>query len=148
MTREQKLWPRVVDVGITNPEPALLVPRPQSFGVADPPGREVQISLVRSFKRPPVRQGDVPLPPITPWPRRIYSVPAEVNSLAVPDAQHFQYIHVFELPHGDKPAAAARKRTASAQVKPKALNHQAAPFTNRFGVQNGIHAPRLFGHQL
>ena len=148
MTREQKLWPRVVDVGITNPEPALLVPRPQSFGVADPPGREVQISLVRSFERPPVRRGDVPLPPITPWPRRIYSVPAEVNSLAVPDAQHFQYVHVFELPHGDKPTAAARKRTASAQVKPKALNHQAAPFTNQFGVRNGIHARRLFGHQL
>jgi peptidoglycan/xylan/chitin deacetylase (PgdA/CDA1 family) len=104
-TVEHALWPPVVgmDMG-TAPVTALAVPSPKSFGVADPPGRTVAVSLVRSFDRPPVRQGEVPLPPISPWPRRAYSAPVEVGSFAVPAAQNFQYSHLFETPHRDRTA--------------------------------------------
>jgi hypothetical protein len=153
MTPEQKLWPRVVgmDVG-TTPVSELAVPSPASFGVSDPPGRTIEVLLVRSFDRQPVRQGEVPLPPVTPWPRRLYSAPVEVDALAVPAAQNFQYSRIFEIPHADR--TAARKRPASSgsyMIKPKTPNQPAAHVTNQLGVQTGIHAsspPHLFGHQL
>lgn len=148
-------WPSMVGIDMgTAPAPELAVPSPKSFGIADPPGQSVAISLARSFDRPPVHQGEVPLPPISPWPRGIYLVPIEVDSFAIPAAQNFQYSYISEIQRGDGTDAASRRRTASSgshALKPKVVSHPAPRGTNQFRVQRGIHAaspPRLFGHQL
>ena len=151
-TPGQKLWPRVVDIDMaTLPGPALPVPSPESFGLADPPGRTLDVALARSFPRPLLREGHVPSP-ISPWPPLTSLAPMEVTGLAVPAAENFQYAHLFELPRTAGAGAAVRKRTASAgPVKPKARNQPVPRGTNPFWGQSGTRAaspPRLFGHQL
>ena len=67
-TPAQKLWPGVADIDMaTLPAPALPVPSGESFGLADPPGRPVDVAWARSFPRPLLREGHLPAP-ISPWP--------------------------------------------------------------------------------
>ena len=48
------LWPRVVVTDMATSAPALTVPSPASFGVADPPGAMVALSLAPGFDRAPL----------------------------------------------------------------------------------------------
>ena len=107
------LWPRVVVTDMATSAPALTVPSPASFGVADPPGPAVAVSLAPGFDHAPPRPGEVSPPPVAPWPRPNYSAPATAGSFAVPAAQNFQYAHVFAGPRRDTTGVAARKRVAS-----------------------------------
>ena len=151
-TPVQKLWPGVADIDMaTLPAPALPVPALESFGLADPPGRTVDVAWARSFPRPLLREGRLPAP-VSPWPSLIPPVPVAVAGLAVPAAENFQYAHLFALPRTAGAGAAVRKRTASAgPVRPKTRTQPVARGINPFGGQTGTRAaspPRLFGHQL
>jgi peptidoglycan/xylan/chitin deacetylase (PgdA/CDA1 family) len=151
-TPAQKLWPGVADIDMaTLPAPALPVPSGESFGLADPPGRPVDVAWARSFPRPLPREGHLPAP-ISPWPSLIPPAPVEVAGLVVPAAENFQYAHLFALPRTAGAGAAVRKRTASAgPVRPKTRTQPVARGLNPFGGWTGTRAaspPRLFGHQL
>ena len=69
------LWPRVVVTDMATSAPALTVPSPASFGVADPPGPVVALSLAPGFDHMPLQPGEVSTPPVAPWPRPNYSAP-------------------------------------------------------------------------
>jgi hypothetical protein len=99
------LWPRVVVTDMATSAPALTVPSPASFGVADPPGRRSRCPWLPGFDHRPLRPGEVPPPPVAPWPRPNYSAPASGGSFAVPAAQNFQYAHVFAGPRRDTTGA-------------------------------------------
>ena len=145
------LWPRVVVTDMATSAPALTVPSPASFGVADPPGPAVALSLVPGFDHAPLRPGEVSPPPVTPWPRPNYSAPATAGSFAVPAAENFQYAHVFAGPRRDTTGIAARKRIASSPahgVRAKASYRPAPRVTSPFGGSRTASPPRLFGHQL
>jgi peptidoglycan/xylan/chitin deacetylase (PgdA/CDA1 family) len=151
-TPAQKLWPGVADIDMARlPAPALPVPSGESFGLADPPGRPVDVAWARSFPRPLPREGHLPAP-ISPWPSLIPPAPVEVAGLVVPAAENFQYAHLFALPRTAGAGAAVRKRTASAgPVRPKTRTQPVARGLNPFGGWTGTRAaspPRLFGHQL
>ena len=61
------LWPRVVVTDMATSAPALTVPSPASFGVADPPGPAVvALSLAPRFDHVPPRPGEVTPPPVAP----------------------------------------------------------------------------------
>ncbi len=145
--REHQYWPRVVaPVGQESPEPVLAAPNPENFGVMDPRDAAVKVALTPSFERPPVRDGDVPLPPVALWPRPVsYSVPA-ANTLPIPGRHNFRYSRVFQL---DKPKLATRKPattpasgTTSTQAKPKDPNSTGST------AANAPRPPRLIGHQF
>jgi peptidoglycan/xylan/chitin deacetylase (PgdA/CDA1 family) len=143
------LWPRVVVTEMATSAPALTVPSPASFGVADPPGATVALSWAPGFDHAPLRPGEVPPPPVT-WPRPNDSGPA-AGSFAVPAAQNFQYARVFASPRRDTAAVAVRKRIAASPahgVRAKASNRQAPRVTSPFGGSRTASPPRLFGHQL
>jgi len=145
------LWPRVVVTDTATSAPALTVPSPASFGVADPPGPAVALSLVPGFDHAPLRPGEVSPPPVTPWPRPNYSAPATAASFAVPAAENFQYAHVFAGPRRDTTGIAARKRIASSPahgIRAKASYRPAPRVTSPFGGSRTASPPRLFGHQL
>jgi hypothetical protein len=128
----------------------LTVPSPASFGVADPPGPAVALSLAPGFDHMPLQPGEVSTPPVAPWPRPIYSAPP-AGSFAVPAAQNFQYSRVFAGPRRDTTGGAARKRVASSPangVRAKASNRSAPRVTSPFGGPRTASPPRLFGHQL
>jgi peptidoglycan-N-acetylglucosamine deacetylase len=121
---EMKVWPRLVNIGVPPAESELEVPSPKNFGLPDVPGAPVKVALVPNFDRPPVREGEIPLPPVTPWPRQLYSVPTERETLAAPAAQNFKYARVFKMPGSErtrKPAASATQIAA----KPKDPNQPA-----------------------
>jgi peptidoglycan/xylan/chitin deacetylase (PgdA/CDA1 family) len=144
------LWPRVVVTDMASSAPALTVPSPASFGVADPPGPAVALSLAPGFDHMPLQPREVLTPPVAPWPRPIYSAPA-AGSFAVPAAQNFQYSRVFAGPRRDPTGVAARKRVASSPaqgVRAKASNRSAPRVTSPFGGSRAASPPRLFGHQL
>src|SRR3954471_3113386 len=88
------LWPRVLVTDMATSAPALTVPSPASFGVADPPGPAVAVSLAPGFGHATLQRGEVSTPPVAPWPRPAYAAPA-AGSFAVPAAQNFQYARVF-----------------------------------------------------
>ena len=145
------LWPRVVVTDMATSAPALTVPSPASFGVADPSGLAVAVSLVPGFDQAPPHPGEVPPPPVAPWPRPNYSAPATAASFAVPAAENFQYAHVFAGPRRDTTGGAERKRVASSPangVRAKASNRPAPRVTSPFGGSRTASPPRLFGHQL
>jgi len=148
---ERGLWPRVVVTDMATSAPALTVPSPASFGVADPSGLAVAVSLVPGFDQAPPHPGEVPPPPVAPWPRPNYSAPTAAGSFAVPAAQNFQYAHVFAGPRRDTTGGAERKRVASSPangVRAKASNRPAPRVTSPFGGSRTASPPRLFGHQL
>jgi hypothetical protein len=145
------LWPRVVVTDMATSAPALTVPSPASFGIADPPGAMVALSLAPGFDHAPLRPGEVSPPPVAPWPRPNYTSPATAGSFAVPAAQNFQYARVFTGPRRDTAGVAARKRVASSPadgVRAKAPNRAAPRVTSPFGGSRTASPPRLFGHQL
>ena len=144
------LWPRVVVIDMAASAPALTVPSPASFGVADPPDPAVALSLAPGFDHMPLQPGEVSTPPVAQWPRPNYSAPA-AGSFAVPAAQNFQYSRVFAGPRRDPAGVAARKRVASSPaqgVRAKASNRSAPRVTSPFGESRAASPPRLFGHQL
>jgi len=131
--------------------PALTVPSPVSFGVADPPGPVVALSLAPGFDHMLLQPGEVLTPPVAPWPRPNYAAPAAAGLFAVPAAQNFQYSRVFAGPRRDPTGVAARKRVASSPaqgVRAKASNRSAPRVTSPFGGSRAASPPRLFGHQL
>jgi hypothetical protein len=141
----------VVVTDMATSAPALTVPSPASFGVADPPGAMVALSLAPGFDRAPLQPGEVSPSPVAPWPRPNYSTPSTVGSFAVPAVQNFQYSRVFAGPRRDTTGGAARKRVASSPangVKAKASNRPAPRVTSPFGGSRTASPPRLFGHQL
>ena len=145
------LWPRVVVTDMATSAPALTVPSPASFGVADPPDPAVAVSLAPGFDHAPPRPGEVSPPPVAPWPRPNYSAPATAGSFAIPAAQNFQYSRVFAGPRRDTTGVAARKRVASSPahgVRAKASNRSAPRVTSPFGGSRAASPLRLFGHQL
>ena len=145
------LWPRVVVTDMATSAPALTVPSPASFGVADPSGLAVAVSLAPGFDHMPLQPGAVSPPPVAPWPRPNFSAPSMAGSFAVPAAQNFQYAHVFAGPRRDTTARAARKRVASSPangVRAKASNRPAPRVTSPFGGSRTASPPRLFGRQL
>ena len=118
--------------------PALTVPSPASFGVADPSGLAVAV-CAPGFDHMPLQPGAVSPPPVAPRPRPNFSAPSMAGSFAVPAAQNFQYAHVFAGPRRDTTARAARKRVASSPangVRAKASNRPAQRVTSPFG---GLH---------
>ena len=147
---ERGLWPRVVVTDMAASVPALTVPSPASFGVADPPGPAV--ALAPGFEHMPLQPGEVPTSRVVAqWPRPNYSAPIAAGSFAVPAAQNFQYSHVFAGPRRDTTGGAARKRVASSPaqgVRAKASNRAAPRVTSPFGGPRTASPPRLFGHQL
>jgi peptidoglycan-N-acetylglucosamine deacetylase len=145
------LWPRVVVTDMAASAPALTVPSPASFGVADPPGRAVALSLAPGVDRGPLQPGEVSPSPVAPWPRPNYSGPSTAGSFAVPAAQNFQYSRVFAGPRRDTAGDAARKRVASSRangVRAKASNRSAPHVASPFGGSRTASPPRPFGHQL
>jgi hypothetical protein len=143
------LWPRVVVTDMATSAPALTVPSPANFGVADPPGPAVALSLAPGSDHTPLRPGEVSPPPVAPWPRPNYSAPATAGSFAVPAAQNFQYSHLFA--GARTTGVAARKRVAASPshgVRAKASNRPAPRVTSPFGGSRTASPPRLFGHQL
>jgi peptidoglycan/xylan/chitin deacetylase (PgdA/CDA1 family) len=147
VTPEMKVWPRLVTVGLPPGEPELEAPSPRSFGLSDVPGAPVKVALVPSFDRPPVREGEIPLPPVTPWPRQVYSAPVEQATLAAPAAQNFRYARVFKMPGTErtrKPAAA----TQVASAKPKDPNQPAVTGTAHATEQPTTPKRREAGHQF
>jgi peptidoglycan/xylan/chitin deacetylase (PgdA/CDA1 family) len=119
---EMKVWPRLVNIGVTAEEPQLEVPSPKNFGLPEVAGAPVKVALVPNFDRPPVREGEIPLPPITPWPRQLYSAPVERETLAAPAAQNFKYTRVFKMPGSERSRKPAATQVAS---KPKDPNQPA-----------------------
>jgi peptidoglycan-N-acetylglucosamine deacetylase len=136
---ERGLWPRVVVTDMATSAPALTVPGPASFGVADPAGAMVAVALAPGFDDA-ARLGEVP------WPRPNYMAAPTAGSFAVPAAQNFQYVRVFAGPRRDTAGGAARKRLASSPahgVRPKASTRPAPRVTSPFGGSR-----TAFGHQL
>jgi len=145
------LWPRVVVTDTATSAPALTVPSPASFGVADPPGPAVAVSLAPGFDHAPLRPGEVSPTPVAPWPHPNYTSPSTAGSFAVPAAQNFQYARVFTGPRRDTAGVAARKRVASSRangVRAKASNRSAPHVASPFGGSRTASPPRPFGHQL
>jgi peptidoglycan/xylan/chitin deacetylase (PgdA/CDA1 family) len=136
---ERGLWPRVVVTDMATSAPALTVPSPASFGVADPAGAMVAVALAPGFDDA-ARLGEVP------WPRPNYMAAPAAGSFAVPAAQNFQYVRVFAGPRRDTAGGAARKRLASSPahgVRAKASTRPAPRVTSPFGGSR-----TAFGHQL
>ncbi|MGE0613677.1 MAG: polysaccharide deacetylase family protein [Hyphomicrobiales bacterium] len=124
---EPKVWPRVVSFNketLSGAEPKLAVPSAASLGLSSPLAPVTSIAVVPNLERPPLRDGDVPLPPVLLWPRWTYAAPADTQVLPAPAAQTMRYTRVFQMPGTEK------KRTAVAgtqSAKPKASN---APATS------------------
>ena len=100
-TPEQKVWPRLVPVGtptVSADEPVLPVPSARSLGLSNPLQPVKTMALVPNFERPIVHEGQVPLPPVLPWPRRAFVAPADNEQLPAPSAQTFRYTRIFEMP--------------------------------------------------
>jgi peptidoglycan-N-acetylglucosamine deacetylase len=135
---EVKVWPRVVSTEVKDEEPALEVPSPRNFGLSGSPEAPVKVELVRSYERPPVREGEIPLPPVTPWPRQMYTVPiAEDDALPIAGAHNFRYARVFQMPNSERRKSA----TQTAASKPKD-SHQPATTGSAPAHQEASAAPR------
>ena len=151
ITPEQKVWPRTLAVGAPTTEPELAAPSLRSFGLSEQPGAEVTVSLVPSVERPLLRGGSVPLPPVTPWPRQVYSAPADADALPAPGAQNFVYSPAFQMPGADRTrrvAASSRMRaTARAKGSPQPARHATSQPTTK-PSQVATAKPRLSGHQI
>ena len=79
---EQKVWPRVVSANtkaLSNSEPKLAVPSAASLGLSAPLTPVTSLAMVPNFERPQLQEGDVPLPPVLPWPRRSFVAPADTQ---------------------------------------------------------------------
>jgi hypothetical protein len=138
MAPEQKVWPRVVEVNtsaLSNGRPTSGVPSAASLGLSAPLASVTSIALVPNFERPPLREGEIPLPPVTLWPRRSYATPADTQVLPAPAAQTMRYTRVFQMPGTEKKKVAAAgtqaTRAAGTQpAKPKDPNAPAATQTS------------------
>jgi len=149
-----QFWPRVIAVGPESTAPVLPAPSLANFGVDESRAGPVKVALTPNFDRSPTSEGEIPLPPVALWPRRVsYSVPAEAEVLPVPGAQNFRYSRVFRLPSLDKPKLATRtpsstttpwSATTAAPPKPKDPNATGGIA----GTPNGPRPPRPVGHQL
>ena len=109
---EQKVWPRVVSTNtkaLSNSEPKLAVPSAASLGLSAPLAPVTSIALVPNFERPQLREGDVPLPPVLPWPRRSFVAPADTQVFPAPAAQTMRYARIFQMPGTEKKKVAAAK---------------------------------------
>ena len=141
---ERGLWPRGVVTDMATSAPALTVPSPASFGVADPAGAMVAAALAPGFDHA-ARPGEVP------WSRPNYMAAPAAGSFVVPAAQNFQYVRVFAGPRRDTAGGAARKRVASSPAhgaRAQASTRPAPRVTSPFGGSRTASPPRLFGHQL
>ena len=121
-TPEQKVWPRLVStntMAISNAEPKLAVPSAASLGLTAPLSPITSIALVPNFERAQMREGDVPLPPVLPWPRRSFATPADTQLLPVPAAQTMRYARVYQMPGTEKKKVAA---AGTQPAKPKDPN--------------------------
>jgi peptidoglycan-N-acetylglucosamine deacetylase len=142
-TPEQKIWPRTLVVGLEEPEPVLNAPAPANFGIEHFGGPDIRVALAQTFERQIVRDGEPPLPAVTPWPRPVaYAIAPEAQVLPIPGAYNFRYARPFRIGHPDKLKVAAKK-----PAKPK----DGAGFGGLFPPQPAPTppAPRAkFGHQL
>jgi peptidoglycan/xylan/chitin deacetylase (PgdA/CDA1 family) len=144
---EMKVWPRLVNVGVAEREPELEVPSPTNFGLSDDPNATVKVSLVKSFDRPAVREGEIPLPPVTPWPRQLYSVQLGGQaSLPIPAAQNFKYARVFQMPGSER----TRKPATQVAGKPKDKDQPSTTGTSHASSEttSTTSKPRTSGHQF
>ncbi len=142
---EMKVWPRLVNVGVAEREPELEVPSPKNFGLSDDPNAAVKVALVKSFDRPAVREGEIPLPPVTPWPRQLYSVQIGGQaSLPIPAAQNFKYARVFQMPGSER----TRKPATQVASKPKDPNQPSTTGTASSETTSTTSKPRTTGHQF
>jgi peptidoglycan/xylan/chitin deacetylase (PgdA/CDA1 family) len=140
ITPEMKIWPRLTNIGVPVDEVALAVPSPQSFGLPGSAAAPVNVDLVRNFDRLPVRDGEVPLPPVSPWPRQMYTVPiAGDDALPVPGAHNFKYAKVFQMPGSEQHS---RKPASQVAAKPKDKEHTGSTSPR----QEASAAPRQSGH--
>ena len=139
---EPKIWPRTLVMG-ESPPPVLAAPSPASFGV-EYFGPVIKVAMVQTFERQVAHDGDVPLPPLTVWPRAVaYSVPADSEMLPVPGAHNFKYSRPFRLGPPDKPKFAVQHKRPIA-AKPR----EAMPiFGGLFGAWPASRPPAR-GHQL
>ncbi len=97
------------------------------------------IALVPNFERPPLREGEIPLPPVTIWPRRSYATPVDTLVLPVPAAQTMRYARVFQMPGTEK------KKVAAAGTQPAKPKDPNAPPT---AASHASTPARPTGHQL
>jgi peptidoglycan/xylan/chitin deacetylase (PgdA/CDA1 family) len=152
-TPEQLVWPRTLVVGAETPEPLLVAPGPEKFGIEHFGEPAIRIALAQTFERRVMHDGDVPLPPETTWPRpAVYAVLPEATMLPAPGAQNFRYSRPFELGKPVKPKLATKK--ASARSKPTAKDPPKDPATTGSVPSSTPPAdgpprpPRAVGHQL
>ena len=109
---EQKVWPRVVSANtkaLSNSEPKLAVPSAASLGLSAPLTPVTSLAMVPNFERPQIREGEVPLPPVLPWPRRSFVAPADTLAFSAPAAQTMRYARIFQMPGTEKKKVAAAK---------------------------------------
>jgi peptidoglycan-N-acetylglucosamine deacetylase len=147
-TPEQKVWPRIVTVGtppISTAPPAFAVPSAASLGLSDPLRPVTSIALVPNFERPMLREGDIPLPPVTLWPRRNYATPVEVGALPAPAAQTFRYSRVFQMPGTEKKKLASAHSSKPKSAQPAKPKDNSAPATAEPAPSSTPHRPT--GHQ-
>jgi peptidoglycan/xylan/chitin deacetylase (PgdA/CDA1 family) len=145
----QKAWPRTALVSLQTAEPELVAPGLRSFGLSEQPGDEVKISLVPGVDRTPLRGGTVPLPPVTPWPRQAYSVPAEVDALPAPGAQNFRYSRAFQMPSAKAVASAATRTTIRAKDSAQPAAQAAHNSSRKTSLSpTALLRPSLSGHQF
>src|SRR5262249_39578682 len=67
-TADQKAWPRMLVVGLEEPEPMLAAPAPANFGIEHFGGRATKVALAQTFERQVVRDGAPLIAPATIWP--------------------------------------------------------------------------------
>jgi hypothetical protein len=110
-----------------------------SLGLSAPLAPVTSLALVPNFDRPQLREGDVPLPPVLPWPRRSFVTPADTQVFPAPAAQTMRYARIFQMPGTEKKKVA----TGTQPAKPKDPNATATP------ASSPGHSPsRPAGHQV
>ena len=136
---QPQYWPRVITASLPSAAPVLTAPSPANFGLHVTREASVKVTLAPTGERAPAREGEVPLPPVPPWPREAsYAVPDEVQALPIPAADNFRYARAVRLPPPDKPRLAARRPDTS----PMSITSS----TGFARMPGGPRPPRPIGH--
>ena len=153
-TETAELWPEPV-ASLALPDPVLDVPSVNNFGIAA--GRYTNGTVVPGTDRLRGSDGDIPLPPVSLWPRSVRLVAVQsAETLPAPDATYFRYSRVWKQrpvtriahrhDHKKSTTAAATTLGAPGLGAPKPANGRVTRSTTT--PHQAPRPPRPTGHQL
>ena len=134
-------------VGMPSPQPLLVAPSPEGFGIEHFGEPMIKGTAGYTFERNLIQDAGVSLAPLPIWPRpTVYAIPTDIIMLPVPGAYNFKYSRPFLLRNREKPEPAKKKTAATRARNAARFTGDAPSSASLTGAQR--QPLRLIGHQL